>query len=295
MRRTLWRPVAGKRRRRSSSRGGLFNLTRLAGALLMLGASASLNWLTAPDRFQLDAAQVNVAGLHYTPFEQADALLRPEVDGRPNLFRVRTLAIERSLEELPAVARVDVQAALPDALAVRVVEREPAIIWQAAGQSLLVDADGIVISAAEVATEDLPLIVDRRSGARAPQIGGTFDSIDLEVALRLASLAPATIESQAGGLGLEVEDEHGWLLVARPSSWQAAFGHYTPNLRPTSLIDQQVQCLRSLLAPQEDEIEMVFLAPAEDRCGTFRARPTPDARIFQNVRWHAAVQPAIAA
>jgi len=285
MRPSFLRPVAGRRgRRQSRSGGGLFNLSRLLGALLMLGASASLNWLTAPDRFELDPAAVTVKGLHHTPAQAASAILDPVVDERPNIFRLRTAALARELVELPAVASVDIRAGLTGALAISVTERVPVLTWQVGTQGLLVDADGVVISPASEPLTELPAVTDRRTGAAAPEIGSRIDSIDLAAALRLAALTPPLLGSRASGLELEVEDEHGWLLSARsPMSWRAVFGHYTPNLRPTAMIDQQVQCLRSLLASSETEIEMVFLAPSEDRCGTFRARPTPRGRIFQNV------------
>jgi hypothetical protein len=288
LRRRLWRPVAGGRRRPHAGGGGTFNLTRLLGALIMLAASGGLNWLTAPERFQLEPGNVSVTGLHITGEAEAQAALGNAPYSRPNLFRLPTAALVRELEDLPAVARVEAQATLPDALAIMVTERVPVLIWRAADQSLLVDAHGIVISAATAGAEDLPHATDRRADAQPPAIGERVDSIDLAAALRLAALTPQLIESEADGLALEIEDEHGWVLAAEPSGWQAAFGHYTPNLRPPTIIDQQVQCLRSLLADLgERELEMVFLSPSEDRCGTFRVRPTPTARIFQNVGWHA--------
>jgi cell division septal protein FtsQ len=278
---SILRPAAGRRRRRG--RGDLFNLTRLLGALVMLAAGASLNWLASPERFVLDPGQVTVDGLHYTPVEDAEQRMAAEVQGRPNIFRLRTLAVARALEELPAVARADVVAALPDSLHVRVTEREPVLVWSVGAERLLVDAHGVAVAPAEVGTEELPLVVDRRTGAEPPEIGQRLDSIDLAAALHLAALTPELLESEAEGLGLEVQDEHGWLLLTEPDTWRAAFGHYTPNLRPVTMVDQQVQCLRSLVAEHEAQLQMVFLAPAEDRCGTFRSRPTPDARIFQNV------------
>jgi hypothetical protein len=276
--------------------GGLFNLARLLGALLMLGASASLNWLTAPERFELDSATVHVEGLRYTSAQEADEIIEPLVAGRPNLFRLRSQAIARALVALPAVASVEVEATLPDSLAIRVTERVPVLTWQVGETRLLVDVEGVAISAASGPTTALPSVTDRRRAATVPEIGGAVDSIDLAAALRLASLTPTLLESGASGFRLDIEDENGWLLSAEPPMrWRAAFGHYTPNLRPTTMIDQQVQCLRSLLGSSEEHIEMIFLAPAEDRCGTYRARPTPRGRIFQNVPGMLAGLPAAAA
>jgi hypothetical protein len=259
----------------------------------MLAASASLNWLTSPERFELGPRNVTIEGLRYTPAGEARALIAPDLESRPNVFRVRTLALARALDELPAVGRAEVVAALPGSLHVRVIEREPVLVWSVGSERLLVDVDGVVIASAEVGTEGLPVVVDRRSGAAVPEIGQTLDSIDLAAALRLAALTPTLLGSDADYLSLEVQDEHGWLLATEPQAWRAAFGHYTPNLRPVTLLDQQVQCLRSLVAEHEPALEMVFLAPAEDRCGTFRSRPTPNARIFQNVGRREASMPPL--
>jgi hypothetical protein len=277
------RPVAG-RRGGPGRAGGLFNLTRLLGALLMLAASAALNWLTAPDHFELDRAGVAIEGLRYTSAQEAEAIVGPSVAGRPNLFRLRSQAIARELVALPAVAAVEIEAALPDRLTIRVIERVPVLVWNVGATSLLVDAEGVAISEVSGPAAGLPTVTDRRREATVPEIGGRLDSIDLAAALRLAALTPAMLDSTATGFGLDVEDGDGWLLSAEPPMrWRAAFGHYTPNLRPTTIIDQQVQCLRSLLASGEAQLETIFLAPSEDRCGTFRARPTPSGRIFQNV------------
>jgi hypothetical protein len=278
------RPVAGRRPGRATRSEGLFTPARVAGALLMLAASALLNWLTAPDNFRLDPAQIRVEGLRYTPIVDVVSLMEPEIADRPNMFRLPAQALARRIDALPAVASVEVRASLPDTLSVHVREREPVMIWQADGRSWLVDASGALVADASVGTEDLPTVVDRRSQRTPLEVGGQLDSIDLAAALRLAALTPGLLESAASGLSLEVEDEDGWLLIAEPPSWRAAFGHYTTNLRPPTLIDQQAQCLRSLLADREADLLVIFLAPSPDGCGTFRARPTPDARIFQNVR-----------
>jgi cell division septal protein FtsQ len=276
----LLRPVAGGRTRRR--RGGLFNITRLAGAMLMLAASLALNWLTAAERFQLDPAKVDVIGVHFTDEQLARAALA-QAGARPNLFRLSTLSIARAVEALPPVARAELRVALPDRLTIAVVERRPLFVWRAGDESVLVDAEGVAISPADAAGGELPLVTDERSAARPLAVGERLDSIDLAAALKLAALSPAGLDSAASRLSLSVEDEDGFVLVAEAPAWRAVFGHYTPNLRPVGMIDQQVQCLRSILAQREAQLTVVYLAPAEDRCGTFRARPTPSAHIFQNV------------
>lgn len=276
----LLRPVAGGRSRRS--RSGLFSWVRLLGALMMLGASLGLNWLAAPERFQLEPARVEIRGLAHTAEDTARAALALG-DSRPNLFRLRTVPLVHALEALPAVARVEAHVGLPDHLTLVVVERVPVMVWQSGGRRVLVDAAGIAISEATLGEAQLPLVSDGRSAAAPLAPGDQLDSIDLAAALKLAALTPATLDSSAGSLSLAIDDENGFTIVAAaPAAWRAVFGHYTPNLRTVDMIDAQVQCLRSLLAAREAQMAVIYLAPSEDRCGTFRARPTPRARIFHN-------------
>jgi hypothetical protein len=99
--------------------------------------------------------------------------------------------------------------------------------------------------------------------------------------LQLGALTPAQIDSSATSLTLDINDDDGFVMTAAPAGWQAIFGQYTPNLRPTDLIPRQVQCLRSLLGADEKDVHTVYLAPLDERCGTYlpiatpRATPTP--------------------
>ena len=49
------------------------------------------------------------------------------------------------------------------------------------------------------------------------------------------------------------------------------FGYYTPSLRTTELIPEQVRLLRSLLVGREAQVERIVLASATD--GTYTPRP----------------------
>jgi hypothetical protein len=105
-------------------------------------------------------------------------------------------------------------------------------------------------------------------------VGGTLDDIERSVTLRLAAVTPELVGSSGERLELSIDDEEGYVLTASPASWRAIFGHYTPTLRSPDVIEQQVQCLRSLLATGEGAILEVRLAVADDRCGTYQPRPT---------------------
>jgi hypothetical protein len=70
-----------------------------------------------------------------------------------------------------------------------------------------------------------------------------------------------------------VDDDEGWSIDASPGLWHAVFGIFSAELRPPTIIDQQVRCLRTVLVGREDAVATVHLAPRGDRCGTFRKKP----------------------
>jgi hypothetical protein len=162
---------------------------------------------------------------------------------------------------------------------VSIDEREPVLVWQAGLDRFLVDRDGLLFgklsNTAPTAAANLPVIDDRRASAGTLDVGSSLDPVDLDAATRLASLAPKDIGSSAVGLAVTVSDENGFVVSARPEAWTAVFGYYTPSLRTTDLIPEQVRLLRSLLVGREAQVERIVLATATDGTYTPRATPSP--------------------
>ena len=98
------------------------------------------------------------AGLHLGGDRPPRA--RPSPDGA-NLFRLSTDGMADRLRALPTVADASIEVALPDTLRVRLVERQPIVVWQVGERRFLVDADRVVFAEAD-APVDLPVIDDRR-------------------------------------------------------------------------------------------------------------------------------------
>ncbi len=250
----------------------------------MLLTSLALNWLIGADAFRLDPAALHIDGLAYTAEQEVRDRLGLAGDARPNVFRLRTAAMAGALSTLPTVAAADVGVALPDRIVIRVTEREPVLVWRTPSGAFLADVEGALISAVAAAPTGLPLIDDRRQASQQLAVGDFVDPVDVAAVLRLAAITPAMLGSRASTLELSVDDADGYVLRSPDPPWRAVFGPYTANLRtPEANIDRQVQCLRSLLGQGEERVEVVYLAVADDACGTFRERPTPSARIFQNV------------
>jgi hypothetical protein len=224
---------------------------------------------------------IRLEGGTFTSQEAVEVQLAVPRDA--NLFTLRTEPLETALANLPTVAVAEVTVALPSTLVVRVTEREPILLWRVDERRLLVDIDGRVVGELAAgpagAAGGLPVVVDRRVAARRLEIGSTLDAADLDAARRLASVTPDEVGSAAGELRVAITDEHGFVVTAPGVGWTAIFGFYTPTLRTTDLIPEQVRLLRSLLAGRETTIDRVVLASATEGTFTLKpgARPTPTA------------------
>lgn len=276
-------PVAGGRGRRPGSRGGgplsIVTRWRVIGVLLVFGSAVAIGGLLTNRMFNLNPGHVALSGVAYTSEDTVRAAIDLRPDATPNAFRIDTRAMEKALESLAAVADADVEVALPDQLTIHVTERTPTFVLATPASAYLVDIDGFVLD--ELPIEDalalgLPVVRDARDQF-APDVvvGGRLDDVSLDASERLAAITPALIGTQFGALNVSVDDADGYVLAAEPDGWRAIFGHYTANLRPVDLVDRQVQCLKALIAAGESDIAVIYLAPLDDRCGTYLPRGTP--------------------
>jgi cell division protein FtsQ len=138
--------------------------TRIAAALLGLGLAVALtSWVMAggfhdalsgvsqrllawSGQSGLAVRKVLVEGRRWTP-PQA---LRSQLDirlGMP-LLAIDTVAIRDRLETLAWVERASVARLLPDAVQIRLLERQPLALWQRAGRFEVIDRAGGVIEGA---------------------------------------------------------------------------------------------------------------------------------------------------
>jgi hypothetical protein len=251
---------------------------RLAGFVLILGSAAALGWLVTSHQFALAADRVEISGVHYTDITAVTDALDLPATGAPNVFTLRTDPMRRALLALPAVAAVDVHVALPDRLIVAITERTAVLQVAHAGVTYLLDSDGIVLegrAANASPITDLPLFDDQRVNLGIPlDVGLQIDRSESAAMLEIGALTPALVGSDAASLQFSANDTDGFVVRAAPQGWRAVFGFYTPTLRPPTEIAQQVQCLRSLLATGEAQIQTIYLAPSDDRCGTYLPRPS---------------------
>jgi len=139
---------------------------QLAALLLALACGVAIAVFLGSDL--LTIRRIDLVGATLTtPQQIAEA---GDVHGH-NIFTVDTQAVAERLTALPTVGEAQVRSELPDRLVVRLVERQPAALWQAGDAHFLVDQSGFVmaINPAEGATRGLPQIVARDGDA--PTIG----------------------------------------------------------------------------------------------------------------------------
>jgi POTRA domain, FtsQ-type len=270
------RPAAGRRAKSPSRASSGISWTRVVGALALVAVSGFLYWLTVAEEFAVDPATITIEGARYTDVEEIRARLDMPGAAQPNIFRVATGDIQARIEELPPVLTAQVVATLPDRVGVVIHERAPILTWQVAADSSLVDVEGVLFAGVDPADGEGPSISDQRAADAGMSVGSRLDPDDLEIVRLLGALVPADLDSAARELRVSVDDESGWVVTA-PGRWRAVFGFYTPDLRTSELIPEQVQCLRSLLADREDEVGEVVLSVGADRCGTYLPAGPPAA------------------
>ena len=92
-------------------------------------------------------------------------------------------------------------------------------------------------------------------------------------------------------------DDRGFIIACHSCGQKNRVPYSSPETRcgkckttlrpPAELIPRQRQCLASLLAQPAERPQVIYLAVAGDRCGTFRDQPTPAGHSVQNV-WRSA-------
>jgi hypothetical protein len=248
---------------------------------LMLSAAGAAYWLLTSEQFELDQVEVS-ADVRYADVDGMLATLGVAVGMHPNVFEVRAESMRRTLLDQPGIAEAEVRAVLPNRVIVSLVERDPVVIVRRPDAIYAVDAAGVVLAAIEeddATALGLPTVDDRRrEWATEVAVGTPLDPTDRVAMLQLAALSAADIGSSETTLSLSIDDDSGFMMTADPPGWRAIFGHYTPTLRPPEMVPRQVQCLRSLLGQGETRLNTVYLAPEDERCGTFLPSPGPAPR-----------------
>jgi cell division protein FtsQ len=125
----------------SMATAGLLSLSAVYGAYLGGHIPAVMQAITARSGFAVD--QVRVSGHRET--SEIDILQQLDLDGWTSLIGFDADAARQRIAELPWVKVASVLKVYPDALEVRIEEREAFAIWQHGTQLAIVERDGDVI------------------------------------------------------------------------------------------------------------------------------------------------------
>lgn len=126
--------------------------------------------------------------------------------GQP-LFWLDTAAVARRVAAHPAVVSADVRAELPDRVVIRLVEREPVMVWRTTEGSVLVDREGWVVALGD----DPSLLHVELAGAPLPEPGQRIDERTVAalqtVASALGQRLAALEYGERTGIGARLVDQ----------------------------------------------------------------------------------------
>jgi hypothetical protein len=218
-------------------------LGRVLAVALLVGAAWLLQDFASSSRFQVRT--VHVQGNQLLSRDDVDSVA--SVVG-VNIFWVNRADVAARLSQLPLVQHVDVSAALPDTVNIRIVERQPAGFWTTGDQTYLVDSQGVILKpvdaetaqtracagqACDPQTAPLPSVSDTDTELLMP--GDRVDASALTTSTRLALLLPSvgvqpTAFQWSRDAGLQVPTADGW----------------TARFNQAGNLDQQVAQLRAI-------------------------------------------------
>ena len=152
--------------------GGLLSVVLLGGGVWLWKSGAAVRTAQAISDWGYGLSvnagysvqSLYLEGRNRTSMEDVDKALQIK-KGDP-IFRLSISEVRERLEKIESIKTAAVERALPGAVYVRIVEREPVARWQNNGKVALVDDNGVVMKDLDVAPyEQLPLLV----GEAAPE------------------------------------------------------------------------------------------------------------------------------
>jgi cell division protein FtsQ len=206
--------IVGRALARALRRGATALLVAAAGLALGAGAVAGARWLRTTPRFAL--RDVEVSGNQRVATDEI--LRRAGLAPGRNLFTVAVREVEAAVRRSPWIAEVEARRRLPDALSIRVVERQPAAVVLVEGGMYLADAAGKLFKRAASAEAAGLIVVSglpRRLFAERPELAAALVQRGLAVvALWRAHERPAIGEVHVAKDGVTLYTLDGAVAIA---------------------------------------------------------------------------------
>ena len=149
-----------------------------AAAFVLVAAIVGAWWIWQSPIFRVQAVEVTGA----TAVSVESVLAQADLDGT-SMVTGDFARARRAIEELPLVAAVEIEREWPDAVRIIVHEREPWGSWEQAGETYIIDREGVVLGAG-AAPAGTPTIVS--SEAFALRAGDRVDQQAVDTAAEIA-------------------------------------------------------------------------------------------------------------
>lgn len=180
---------------------------RVISLVMLVACLGSFAWLLNDGQFYVTRAEV--VGRQTIPLKEIYTMTG--VLGL-HLFWVDPVALEVKLAAAPSIASADVTVGWPDRVRITLVERKPVAVWQQAGASHWVAADGLLMPARSETVAGNSLLRIVVAGNRPlPEDTRAVNAATVQAALAMQALRPniAALNYFERG-GLEYDDGRGW-------------------------------------------------------------------------------------
>lgn len=230
----------------------------LAGTTAVAGVAILVVLLNGP---WLRVSRIAWAGEQLTAAAELEAALAQQRGA--SLLAVDTEVLQARLERIPSVAQATVTASIFGTVDARIVERQPAFVWETASARFVGAADGTIFAGGRRDADPvldlgaLPRVQDQRFVARLVSIGDQIPAPILRIALRLASLDPAALGSSTAGVAIRLDDEYGFRLISADEGWEVALGVYgldpgESDAEADARLERQITAVRTLFASRPE-------------------------------------------
>ena len=159
-------------------------------AVVVIGAAWIYRKTQSDERFAVRA--IEVEGAKHTPRGALDLVTQRYVG--LNLFQIDIARVQRDLNGVGWVRRIDIEKKLPDTLRIKITERQPVALVRTGEKLLYVDDEGVAFAELNpaVGNDDLPLITDAQGAElrRTVALLGELRAKDRELYTRVSEVWP---------------------------------------------------------------------------------------------------------